>query len=72
MVYASSSTALKDGLGSSKFITDYNISDKSECSLEEYKKSTVVMDKEDLMTHSERTKEEAVNKLLHDAFTWFH
>ena len=47
MVYASSSTALKDGLGSSKFITDYNISDKSECSLEEYKKSTVVMDKEE-------------------------
>lgn len=63
MVYASSSSALREGLGGSNFVPDYNISMQSECTLAEWKKSTAVIDKEDLMTREELQKEEAVSSL---------
>jgi twinfilin-like protein len=54
MVYASSMSPLKLGLGAAKFGPDFTIRDKKECSPEAYEESKKKMNEEDLLTMEER------------------
>jgi len=59
MVYASSSSSLKDGLGSGHFVQDYHISTTEECTLKEYTNSIGEVDQMDLLTMEEIMAKEA-------------
>jgi len=54
MIYASSKAALKSGLGSDKFGEDYNISDKKECTVEDFNASGKGVGKDIVMSADER------------------
>eukprot|EP00823_Brevimastigomonas_motovehiculus_P003097 TRINITY_DN1844_c0_g3_i1.p1 TRINITY_DN1844_c0_g3~~TRINITY_DN1844_c0_g3_i1.p1 ORF type:complete len:363 (-),score=97.79 TRINITY_DN1844_c0_g3_i1:238-1326(-) len=60
MLYASSSSSLKEGLGGAKFVTDYSISTPSECTLGCYENSTKEIKKSDLMTAEEQVKQDEI------------
>lgn len=67
MLYASSRSGLKEGLGSQRFASDFFISDKAECKLTEYEKSTKQEDNHQLLTFEERMKKEAVQSSVASA-----
>lgn len=54
MIYASSKAALKVGLGSDKFGEDFNISDKNECTVEDFSASAKGVGKDVVMSADER------------------
>jgi len=54
MVYASSVSSLKLGLGAAKFGPDFTIRDRKECSQVSYEESKKKMNEEDLLTMEER------------------
>jgi twinfilin-like protein len=58
MLYASSASSLKDGLGSSLFMPDISISSPSECTLANYQNSIKVVKRADIMTMDEIMKME--------------
>jgi len=58
--YASSIAALKEGLGSGAFVSDYNISLPSECTSASFEQWNRDVKQEDLMTADEITRKEAV------------
>jgi len=60
MVYASSVSALKEGLGSNLFSqSDYSISSPKECTLDAFTLAMRTFSKEEIMTTSENAKQEA-------------
>eukprot|EP01006_Ploeotia_vitrea_P037785 TRINITY_DN66170_c14_g1_i1.p2 TRINITY_DN66170_c14_g1~~TRINITY_DN66170_c14_g1_i1.p2 ORF type:complete len:342 (-),score=194.20 TRINITY_DN66170_c14_g1_i1:61-1086(-) len=60
MLYASSRSSLKDGLGSGGVIaTELFISEKGECNVEEYERSRAVVDRDELLTQNEFIKKQA-------------
>jgi len=59
MIYASSVSALKEGLGSNLFANEFAISTAKECNAQEFNVSTHKFAKEDIMTTSETLKQEA-------------
>lgn len=60
MLYASSRSGLKEGLGSQRFVNDFFISAKAECTLTDYERSMKQEDNNHLLTFEERMKKEAV------------
>jgi len=62
MVFASSVSALKDGLGSSHFVTDFSISTTKECTYEEYQHGIKEIAEKDVMTIQEQLKHDAQNE----------
>jgi len=58
MVYAASKAALKSGLGSDKFVQDYNVTTKDEVSLDDWAGSLKGVGQESLMTPEERQYQE--------------
>jgi len=58
MLYASSASGLKDGLGSALFTSDFFISTQAECTLAGFQQSQQVLKREDVMTLDEIMKME--------------
>jgi len=58
MLYASSASALKEGLGAASFAGDYSISAIKDCSYASYQQNTKVVAREDIMTMDEIIKME--------------
>jgi len=59
MLYASSSSALKQGLGAPKFLVDFALSDSKECTLENYKHSIAEVHEDSVLTWQEKEAKEA-------------
>jgi len=59
MLYASSSVALKEGLGAPAFVTDYPIDSPKECTLAAYETSLKIYRAEDILTSDELIKKDA-------------
>jgi len=62
MVFASSVSALKDGLGTSSFLADFSISSPKECTLEEFNHDNQEIAQKDIMTIQEQLKHDAQNE----------
>jgi twinfilin-like protein len=56
MLYSSSRTSLKDGLGKALFVDDYFFSDVDECTYAQYQRAQRSDDHSDVMTMAEREK----------------
>jgi len=68
MVYASSVSALKEGLGSNLFSqTDYSISHVKECTAEGFASAMKVFSKEEIMTSNESAKQDAKDQSSKEA-----
>lgn len=66
MIYASSKSALKQGLGNSKFFKeDWAISDNSECNDAEYQRHMLGVSREVAMSYDERMHSETVHQTSH-------
>lgn len=59
MLYASSRSALKDGLGSQSFVGDYFITTAAECTLEGFEHAKKMDHGDDLLTWDEKVKKNA-------------
>jgi len=64
MLYASSASGLKEGLGTSHFIQDYYMTVPTECTLEAYQHSIKQFSKEEILTMDEIIKLEEVLLLV--------
>jgi len=64
MVFASSMSALKEGLGNSQFIGDFSISTPEECTVEEYEHTVKEVSQKDVMTIQEQLKHDAQNESI--------
>jgi len=62
MVFASSVSALKEGLGTSSFLSDFSISTPKECTLEEFNHGNAEIAQKDVMTIQEQLKHDAQNE----------
>jgi len=62
MVFASSMSALKEGLGTSIFLNDFSISTPKECTLEEFNHGNQEIAEKDVMTIQEQLKHDAQNE----------
>jgi len=62
MVFASSLSSLRDGLGASSFANDYSISSPKECSLEEYEHGNQEVHEKAVMTIQEQLRHDAQNE----------
>jgi twinfilin-like protein len=68
MVYASSVSALKEGLGSNLFVqSDFSISSVKECTSEGFTSAMKVFSKEEIMTSSESAKQDAKDQSSKEA-----
>jgi len=68
MVYASSVSALKEGLGSNLFSqSDYSISNVKECNADAFASSMKVFSKEEIMTSTESAKQDAKDQSSKEA-----
>jgi len=65
MLYASSASALKEGLGAASFATDYSISAAKDCSFAAFQQSTKAVAREDIMTMDEIMKLEEQSASSH-------
>jgi len=59
MLYASSNSSLKQGLGGAKFVADFALSDPKDCTIENYTHSTAEVHEDQVMTWQEKEAKEA-------------